>query len=404
MHRVAQGPDFGQGVGIGEQLLFAGARFDDVDGGVDAPVGDVAAEHDFAVARTLELFEDHFVHATAGIHQCRGDDREAAAVFDVACGAEEAFGFVQGVGVDTTAEHLAAAGCDGIVGAGEAGDGVKQYHHVFAQLHPALGFFDHQFGHADVVLRRQVEGGAVDFAVDAALHVGDFFGAFVHQQYDQLHFRVVVGDAVGQLFHQLRFTRSRRCDDQSPLPFADGGEKIQHAPGELGGMVLQLQALLGIERREVVEERPVFALGNRHVVDRLDLQQGVVALLLLGRAHLTRDHVAASQGELSDLGAGDVGVVAGVGEVAVHRPQKAVAFIGDLQNPGKEDVAPFAHLGFENLEHQVLAFEFVGVFDSQLFGDGHQLFEALLPQIFDFIPLYRDMGAVFGRIVSIVTG
>src|SRR2546427_8926079 len=40
-------------------------------------------------------------------------------------------------------------------------------------------------GDLDVALRRLIEGRADDFALDSALHVGDFFGPFVDQQNNQ---------------------------------------------------------------------------------------------------------------------------------------------------------------------------------------------------------------------------
>ena len=59
------------------------------------------------VAGALELFEDHFVHAAAGIDQGGGDDGQRAAFLDIARGAEEALGPLQGVGVDAAGQHLA---------------------------------------------------------------------------------------------------------------------------------------------------------------------------------------------------------------------------------------------------------------------------------------------------------
>ncbi len=54
-----------------------------------------------------------------------GDDGQAAALLHVARGAEETLGTVQGVGVDTTGQHLAGGGDDGVVGARQACDGVE---------------------------------------------------------------------------------------------------------------------------------------------------------------------------------------------------------------------------------------------------------------------------------------
>ncbi len=94
----------------------------DVERREDALVGNLAVEDDFRVTGALELFEDDLVHAAAGVDQGGGDDRERAALLDVARRAEEALGALQGVGVDTAGQHLAGARHDRVVGAAEAGD------------------------------------------------------------------------------------------------------------------------------------------------------------------------------------------------------------------------------------------------------------------------------------------
>ena len=90
-----------------EQLFLAGAGARDVDRREGALVGDLAVENEFGVTGALELFEDHFVHAAAGIDQRGRDDGERAAFLDVARGAEEALRPLQRVGVDTAGQHLA---------------------------------------------------------------------------------------------------------------------------------------------------------------------------------------------------------------------------------------------------------------------------------------------------------
>ncbi len=72
-----------------QQLLLAGARAGHVDGGEDALLHQAAVEVDLHVAGALELLEDDLVHPAAGVDQRGGDDGEAAAVLDVARGAEE---------------------------------------------------------------------------------------------------------------------------------------------------------------------------------------------------------------------------------------------------------------------------------------------------------------------------
>ena len=53
------------------------------------------------VAGSLELFENHVVHAATGINQGSGNDSQAAAFFDVSCGTEKALGALQSVGIHT---------------------------------------------------------------------------------------------------------------------------------------------------------------------------------------------------------------------------------------------------------------------------------------------------------------
>jgi hypothetical protein len=77
--------------------------------GIGPLVGELAVEHDLAVAGALELLEDDLVHARAGVDERGGDDRERAALFDVARRAEETLRALQRVGVDAARQHLARA-------------------------------------------------------------------------------------------------------------------------------------------------------------------------------------------------------------------------------------------------------------------------------------------------------
>ena len=54
-----------------QQVLLAGAGARHVDRREHALVGDLAVENDFRVAGALELFEDHLVHARAGVDRAR---------------------------------------------------------------------------------------------------------------------------------------------------------------------------------------------------------------------------------------------------------------------------------------------------------------------------------------------
>jgi hypothetical protein len=107
---AAQHPHLGELVLVDQQLFLAGARLADVERREDALVRDLAVEDDFRVTGALELFEDDFVHAAAGIDQRGGDDRQRTAFLDVARGAEEALRTLQRIGVDTAGQHLARDG------------------------------------------------------------------------------------------------------------------------------------------------------------------------------------------------------------------------------------------------------------------------------------------------------
>src|SRR3984957_13358602 len=110
IHRVqelAQDPDLGELALVGDELFLAGAGTVDVDRREHALLGDAPVEVDFAVARALELLVDDIVHLRAGVDERGGEDREAAALLDVARRAKEALGTLQGAGVDAAGQHLA---------------------------------------------------------------------------------------------------------------------------------------------------------------------------------------------------------------------------------------------------------------------------------------------------------
>src|SRR5690606_22285546 len=103
-----------------QQLLVPGGRRLDVDGRVDAPLGEAAVEPELHVPGALELLEDDLVHAAARLHEGGGEDREAAALLEVAGGAEELLGRVEGAGVDAAGHHPAPGGGGQVVGPSQA--------------------------------------------------------------------------------------------------------------------------------------------------------------------------------------------------------------------------------------------------------------------------------------------
>ena len=206
-----------------QQLFLAGARLVDVDRREDALVHQLAVEMDLAVAGALELLEDDVVHAAAGVDQRGGDDRQRAALLDVAGGAEEALRPVQRVGVDAARQHLARGRLHGVVGARQAGDRVEQDDHVLLVLDQALGLLDHHLGDLHVAGGGLVEGRGDHLALHRALHVGDLFRALVDQQHDQHHLGVVLGHRVRDRLQQHGLAGARRRHDQRALALAHRG-------------------------------------------------------------------------------------------------------------------------------------------------------------------------------------
>src|SRR5690606_14733629 len=217
------------------------------------------------------------------------------------------------------------------------------------------------------------------FAAYGALHLGHFLRALVDQQDDQVALGVVAGDVAGDVLQHDGLARFRRGDDQAALALADRCAEVDHAAGEvLGGAVagFHLQALVGEQRREVLEQDLVLRVLRPIVVDRVDLEQGEVALTFLRRTNLADDAVAGAQVETADLAgryvdvvrAGQVGRIRGAqeAETVLESLQHAITgnFLATLRvllEQGKDDVL-FARTG------HVVDAHLLGHF--QQFGDG----------------------------------
>ncbi len=141
----------------------------------------------------------------------------------------------------------------------------------------------------------------------------------------RIDLRMVRRDRVGDALQQHRLAGARRSDDQTALALADRRQQVHDAAGEvvLGG--LQLEALVRVQRRQVVEEDLVARLLRRLEVDRVDLDQREVALAFLRRADLAGDGVAGAQVEAADLRRRDVDVVRARQVVVLGRAQEAEA-------------------------------------------------------------------------------
>src|SRR5215217_7158276 len=322
-----------------QQLLLAGGGGVDVQGGEDAALGQLAVQAHLHVPGALELLEDDLVHPRPGVDERGGQDGQRPALLQVAGGPEEPLGRVQGRGVDTTGEDLAAGRGGQVVGPRQPGDAVQQHDHVAAVLDQPLGPLDGELGHLAVLLARAVEGRVDDVRLGRALHVGDLFGPLVGEQDDEVHLGVVVADGVGDLLHQGRLARLGRGDDQAALALPDGAHQV-HDPGrDLGRVVLEAQPLQRVQRGQVLEVAAAARLLGLQAVDLVDPGQGGVLLGVAGQLDRALDLVAAAQAHAADHRQRHVDVL-GPGQVAVD-PQEAVAVLGtDVEGAGTADLGP----------------------------------------------------------------
>ncbi len=132
----------------------------------------------------------------------------------------------------------------------------EQNDDVAPVLDQPFGLFDHHLGDLNVAHGGFVEGRRHDFAVHRALHVRHFFRALIDQKHDQIAFRVIGGHRLGDVLQEHRLARARRRDDQRALSLADRRNDIDDARRQiLSSRILhfELQALVGIERRQIIE-------------------------------------------------------------------------------------------------------------------------------------------------------
>jgi len=230
---------------------------------------------------------------------------------------------------------------------------------------------------------RRFEGRGHDLALHRALHVGDFFRAFVDQQDDQEDFRVVALDRLGDVLQHHRLADARRGHDQAALPLAERGDDVDdptRAILQRRILDLHVEPLFGIERRQVVEQD----LGLDHLrifeVDRVDLEQGEVTLALTRAANGAVHRVARAQAEAADLRRRDIDVVRTRQVVGVGAAQEAEAVRQDLQHARGDDLDLFIGQSLQDGEQQVLLAQVAGVLDVQALGEGDQVFRRLLVQ------------------------
>src|SRR3984885_11086657 len=275
-----------------QQLFLTSSGTLNVDRREHALIHQLAIQNHFHVASSLELFEDHFVHARAGIDKRSSNDRQRTALFDVASSTEEALRPLQRIRVNTAREHLARRRNNRVVSTRQTRNRVKQNHYIALMLHQTLRLLNHHLGNLYVTRSRLIERGRDNLALHAALHIRNFFRTLVDQQHDQHDLRMICSNAVRNRLQQHRLTSPRRSHNQPTLPLAHRSQQVHHAPRDVLANRLHLHPLLRIQRSQIVEQDLVPRLFRRLEVDRLDLHQREVLLALMRRTHIAADRIA----------------------------------------------------------------------------------------------------------------
>lgn len=307
-----------------DELFAAGAAGGNVYGWPEAELGGFAVEDHFHVTRAFEFLEDEIVHAGTCFDQGAGDDGEAACFFGVAGGGEDLAGLFEGSDVETACHGAACASLGGVVGTGQAGEGVHEEDYVPACFHLAFGVFDSEFGNGDVVFWLFVIGAGKDVSRDDAAHIGDFFGALVHEEHNDVAIRMVGVDTEGDVPQEDGFACAGRGHDEAALAFADGAEDVEDAGGH-GARVLKIEPSVGGDGGELgVVHAPLAVFDGEAVygVHILHLGVGEAGVLL----SLSGDEAARLQLEAADELAGHKGVC-GAGFAVALGVEEGASFV-----------------------------------------------------------------------------
>ncbi len=262
---------------------------------------------------------------------------------------------------------------------------VEQDDDVLLVLDQALGLLDHHFGDLDVALGGLVEGRGNDLAVDRALHVGDFLRPLVDQQDDQDHFGIIVGDRAGDVLQKHGLAGPWRRNDQRALALAERRDDVDHPRRlVLDGRVerVELELLVRIERRQIVEIDAVADLLGIVEVDRRHPGQREIALAFLGSANLALDRVAGAQAEAADDRRRHIDVVRTGEIIGLGRAEEAEAVVQHLDGARTHDLDPILGLDLQDREHEVLLAHRRRAFDTHLLGHCNEVGWGLFLQFF----------------------
>src|SRR4029079_16533283 len=138
------------------------------------------------------------------------------------------------------------------------------------------------------------------------------------------------------------------------LALANRRHQVHHAAGQILESRFQLEALLRIERREVLEKQLLARLIRGLEVERFDFDQREISLAFLRRSNLTGHRAAGLQIELADLRGRYVDVVWTRQVVVIGRAQEAEPVRQHLEDALGEDEAALLGLRLQDLKNQIL--------------------------------------------------
>ena len=187
---------------------------------------------------------------------------------------------------------------------------------------------------------------------------------------------MIGGDRLGDVLQEHRLAGARRRDNQGALPLADRRNDIDDARREiLSGRILnfELQALVGIERRQIIEVDLMPGLLGVLEVDFVALEQREISLPLLRASNGAFDRVAGSQPQAPDLRRRHINVVWTGEIVGVSRSQEGEPVLQDLDHPLADNLDLDAGQLLENRKHQLLLAHDRRVLDVVLLGEGQEL-------------------------------
>ncbi len=213
---------------------------------------------------------------------------------------------------------------------------------------------------------RFIKRWADDFSIHASLEICNLFRTLINEQHDQYNFRMIGDNALCDCLQQHCLTGPRRSYNQSALSFSDWRQQIHNAGGKIFLLVFQPDALVGIQRSQVVKKDLVASFCGMFKVNGFHFDEREIAFSIFGRPDLSRNCVPCPEIELSNLWRRNVNVIRSRQIVVIGGPEEAKTFRKYFENSFSEDQAFLFRLRFQNFKNQFLFAHAARAYDVQL--------------------------------------